>query len=153
MSKNTKPRRGGCLRYAVIAGVALFGCIIVVMIGSALTPATKAPPLTSTPHVVPTYTPTPVIVATVAPTLPAPSAEPDTRSAAAINPFSCAGGCATPPDASCTIKGNVNSDGDKIYHTFGSGSYERTDIKPEEGDAWFCTEAEAVAAGFRGAGD
>lgn len=65
------------------------------------------------------------------------------------NPFQCVGGCATPPDPSCVVKGNVNSSGEKIYHVPGGSFYDRTDIKPEEGDRWFCTEAEAVEAGFR----
>lgn len=66
------------------------------------------------------------------------------------NAFICIGGCAEPPDPSCAIKGNVNpSTGTKIYHTPASRWYERTDVKPEEGDRWFCTEAEAKAAGFR----
>lgn len=63
--------------------------------------------------------------------------------------FTCIGGCAVPPDPSCAIKGNVNSKGEKIYHTPGQRDYERTDIKPEEGDRWFCTPQEAQAAGFR----
>ncbi|WP_297633547.1 SH3 domain-containing protein [Caldilinea sp.] len=65
------------------------------------------------------------------------------------NAFTCIGGCATPPDPSCAIKGNVNSRGEKIYHMPGWRDYDRTDIKPEEGDVWFCTAAEAEAAGFR----
>lgn len=63
--------------------------------------------------------------------------------------FICTGGCAVSPDPSCAIKGNVNSRGDFIYHVPGGRDYNRTDIKPEEGDRWFCTEAEAQAAGFR----
>lgn len=65
------------------------------------------------------------------------------------NAFSCTGGCAEPPDSSCAIKGNVNREGERIYHTPTSNWYTRTDIKPEEGDRWFCTIAEAEAAGFR----
>ena len=64
-------------------------------------------------------------------------------------PFECIGGCATPPDPSCAIKGNVNSKGEKIYHVPGGSFYDRTDIKPEEGDRWFCTAEEARNAGFR----
>lgn len=45
---------------------------------------------------------------------------------------------------SCTIKGNINSKGEKIYHTEASPSYKVT--KPEE---MFCTEKEAVEAGYR----
>lgn len=50
----------------------------------------------------------------------------------------------------CTIKGNVNtSAGTKIYHCPGWRDYNRTEMKASEGDRWFCTEAEARAAGFR----
>ncbi|MEC2078058.1 thermonuclease family protein [Metabacillus fastidiosus] len=45
---------------------------------------------------------------------------------------------------SCTIKGNISSKGEKIYHTDSSPWYEKT--KPEE---MFCTEKEAAAAGYR----
>ncbi|WP_243291687.1 thermonuclease family protein [Bacillus sp. FJAT-47783] len=48
---------------------------------------------------------------------------------------------------SCKIKGNINSDGEKIYHLPTSPWYEKT--KPE---AIFCTEREALDAGFRKAG-
>ncbi|MDI4644741.1 phospholipase D family protein [Cohnella hashimotonis] len=54
---------------------------------------------------------------------------------------------AEPPVASCAspqIKGNINSKGDKLYHVPGGKSYDRT--KPEQ---WFCSEADAEAAGFR----
>jgi hypothetical protein len=63
--------------------------------------------------------------------------------------FTCIDGCAVAPDPSCAIKGNVNSHHEKIYHTLGQRDYNKTDIKPEEGDRWFCTKAEAQAAGFR----
>lgn len=46
----------------------------------------------------------------------------------------------------CDIKGNINRDGEKIYHVPGGASYERT--IPE---AMFCTEEEAREAGFRSA--
>lgn len=48
------------------------------------------------------------------------------------------------PKQGCDIKGNINSKGEKIYHTPGSRYYERT--KQEQ---WFCSEKEAVQAGFR----
>jgi len=63
--------------------------------------------------------------------------------------FECEDGCAVSPDPSCSIKGNVNSRGDRIYHMEGWRDYNRTDVKPEEGDRWFCTEQEAEDAGFR----
>jgi len=53
--------------------------------------------------------------------------------------------------AGCRIKGNVskrNSD-QKIYHCPGWRDYDRTDVNPSEGDRWFCSEAEAIEAGFR----
>ncbi|EPE61216.1 endonuclease yncB domain protein [Exiguobacterium sp. S17] len=48
------------------------------------------------------------------------------------------------PGDECDIKGNINRDGEKIYHVPGGASYERT--IPEE---IFCTEEAAEAAGFR----
>lgn len=87
------------------------------------------------------------VAAVVATPVAAERSEPVTVGA----PFTCEGGCATAPDPSCAIKGNVNSEGEPIYHVPGGRSYNSTDIKPEEGDRWFCTEAEAQAAGFRAA--
>jgi micrococcal nuclease len=60
----------------------------------------------------------------------------------------CADGCVTPP-AGCLIKGNINSEGEKIYHVPGGRYYDQTVIDPEKGERWFCSEAEAVAAGWR----
>ena len=60
----------------------------------------------------------------------------------------CAGGCVTPP-AGCRIKGNINSSGEKIYHVPGGKFYDNTVIEPEKGERWFCTEAEAIEAGWR----
>jgi endonuclease YncB( thermonuclease family) len=60
-------------------------------------------------------------------------------------------GTADPP-AGCRIKGNVSAGGTRLYHLPGGGSYERTRIDPGRGEAWFCSEAEASAAGFRPAG-
>jgi micrococcal nuclease len=60
----------------------------------------------------------------------------------------CAGGCVTPP-AGCVIKGNISASGEKIYHVPGQRYYEQTVIEPEKGERWFCTEEEAVTAGWR----
>uniref|UniRef100_A0A383VJI2 TNase-like domain-containing protein n=1 Tax=Tetradesmus obliquus TaxID=3088 RepID=A0A383VJI2_TETOB len=49
------------------------------------------------------------------------------------------------------IKGNINSKGQKIYHTTASGSYARVEIDEKAGERYFCTEAEAQAAGWRAA--
>lgn len=49
----------------------------------------------------------------------------------------------------CTIKGNINVKGEKIYHLPGCGSYEKTVVSEASGERWFCTEADARAAGWR----
>jgi hypothetical protein len=50
----------------------------------------------------------------------------------------------------CAIKGNVSiNSGRKIYHTPGDKFYAETIIRPEYGERWFCSEAEARAAGWR----
>jgi hypothetical protein len=51
----------------------------------------------------------------------------------------------------CLIKGNINDKGVKIYHLPGGREYEHTRIRPERGERWFCTEAEAREAGWRAA--
>lgn len=52
-----------------------------------------------------------------------------------------------PPD--CRIKGNINRDGERIYHVPGKSRwYTRTCIN-RPGERWFCSEAEARAAGWR----
>ncbi|MFA6963098.1 MAG: thermonuclease family protein [Patescibacteria group bacterium] len=51
------------------------------------------------------------------------------------------------PPPGCLIKGNISSSG-KIYHVPGGSFYDRTKIS-EPGEHWFCSEEEAVAAGWR----
>lgn len=53
------------------------------------------------------------------------------------------------PDESCRIKGNINRQGDKIYHLSGSASYDSTVIDTTRGERWFCSEEEARTAGWR----
>ncbi|MFY0692125.1 MAG: thermonuclease family protein [Paracoccaceae bacterium] len=53
-----------------------------------------------------------------------------------------------PPDRDCIIKGNISGAG-RIYHRPGNRDYERTVISPNKGERWFCSEAEARAAGWR----
>lgn len=53
------------------------------------------------------------------------------------------------PDDECPIKGNINSKGVKIYHAPWSRSYNRTKINTAKGERWFCSEDEALAAGWR----
>jgi endonuclease YncB( thermonuclease family) len=60
-----------------------------------------------------------------------------------------------PPPASrssrsgCNVKGNINGDGERIYHLPGSPSYDDTSIDESRGERWFCSAAEALAAGWR----
>jgi endonuclease YncB( thermonuclease family) len=49
----------------------------------------------------------------------------------------------------CRIKGNINAKGDRIFHVPGSRDYERTKINAGTGKRWFCSESEAIAAGWR----
>lgn len=50
----------------------------------------------------------------------------------------------------CLIKGNISiSTGKKLYHLPGMEDYESTIIDPAKGERWFCTESEAIAAGWR----
>jgi endonuclease YncB( thermonuclease family) len=51
--------------------------------------------------------------------------------------------------ATCAIKGNISSSGERIYHVPGGQYYSRTQINPLKGERWFCTEGEARAAGWR----
>lgn len=53
------------------------------------------------------------------------------------------------PLSDCPIKGNINRDGEKIYHAPWSSSYARTKINTAKSERWFCSEAEALAAGWR----
>ena len=50
---------------------------------------------------------------------------------------------------SCVIKGNVSASGERIYHVPGGAFYSRTFVNPIKGERWFCSEAEARAAGWR----
>lgn len=56
----------------------------------------------------------------------------------------------SPATGPCLIKGNISESG-KIYHLPGSDWYEHTQINARKGERWFCTEAEARAAGWRAA--
>lgn len=54
------------------------------------------------------------------------------------------------PDAACNIKGNISNSG-RIYHRPGNRDYDRTVINESSGERWFCSPAEAEAAGWRAA--
>lgn len=52
-------------------------------------------------------------------------------------------------DGQCVIKGNINRKKEKIYHVPGQRHYDETIIDEFNGERWFCTEEEAVDAGWR----
>ncbi|MDV7145271.1 thermonuclease family protein [Tropicimonas sp. TH_r6] len=54
------------------------------------------------------------------------------------------------PVSGCAIKGNISKSG-RIYHMPGQRDYAATRISESKGERWFCTEAEAQAAGWRAA--
>ena len=61
----------------------------------------------------------------------------------------CPKGCAAQPPG-CDVKGNISfKSGKRIYHLPGQSFYDQTKISPDRGEAWFCTEAEARANGWR----
>ncbi len=77
----------------------------------------------------------PVCVETPAPTLAGSPAE---------------GTCEYSGTSEAVIKGNISTNsGEKIYHVPGGGFYEPTVIDEAAGERWFCTESDAVAAGWR----
>ena len=59
------------------------------------------------------------------------------------------GDIATPLVSECTIKGNVNRKGERIYHVPGQRYYAQTKMEKGSGERWFCSEDEAQAAGWR----
>jgi endonuclease YncB( thermonuclease family) len=52
------------------------------------------------------------------------------------------------PSAECTIKGNINRKGERIYHMPGQHDYASINMAPRE-KRWFCSPQEAEAAGWR----
>jgi endonuclease YncB( thermonuclease family) len=52
------------------------------------------------------------------------------------------------PSPNCLIKGNVNRNGERIYHLPGSTHYAQVNMDSVE-KRWFCSEEEAQAAGWR----
>jgi len=56
----------------------------------------------------------------------------------------------TQAEDSCQIKGNISKrTEEKIYHVPGQRYYDKTVIRIEDGERWFCTEEEALEAGWR----
>lgn len=55
-----------------------------------------------------------------------------------------------PLDPNCRVKGNISKHG-QIFHVPGQEFYEQTGISLARGERWFCSSAEAEAAGWRAA--
>jgi endonuclease YncB( thermonuclease family) len=53
------------------------------------------------------------------------------------------------PSPECVIKGNVNRKGERIYHLPGQLNYSQISMQKGLGERWFCTAADAEAAGWR----
>ena len=56
-----------------------------------------------------------------------------------------------PPNPECPIKGNINSNGERIYHSPEQRDYAITGIKPGSEERWFCSAEEAEIANWRAA--
>ncbi|SLN16796.1 Succinoglycan biosynthesis protein ExoI [Pseudoruegeria aquimaris] len=54
----------------------------------------------------------------------------------------------SPGTEGCVIKGNISGNG-RIYHLPGQQHYGKVRISTGKGERWFCSEAEARAAGWR----
>jgi endonuclease YncB( thermonuclease family) len=53
------------------------------------------------------------------------------------------------PSPDCTIKGIINRNEERIYHTEHQSSYAKIKMDKNDGRRWFCTPEEAEAAGWR----
>lgn len=54
----------------------------------------------------------------------------------------------TTSSTACRIKGNISRSGVKTFHAPGMRHYQITRIDTSKGERWFCSEAEAAAAGW-----
>ncbi|MDO5286853.1 MAG: hypothetical protein Q4G45_08555 [Actinomycetia bacterium] len=150
----------------VAAGLALLGC------GPATQSPARTPSLSSPPAApfasVASLTPSSEVTSpevtspepSPAVTIPAPSPVPTspTPSLAPASPAQPPAPVPTQPtrqaaddegSGSCQIKGNISAKGERIYHVPGQRSYNQTKISPAKGERWFCSEAQAQAAGWR----
>lgn len=99
-----------------------------------------------TPPATPVASPAPVVAPDVSPTgSPIPDAKP-TPEAVDTGPQKI---CDYSGTEQPVIKGNRSSSGERIFHTPDSAYYERTEIDESRGEVWFCTEEDALSAGWR----
>ena len=127
--KLTRSRREPRPRFPVAGDAAVLIAVALAIVLSAWG-GRSAPPVPDPPS------PPPVMVAE--------PPEPELREVAA-----CPEGCET-RQPGCVIKGNISlRTGERIYHVPGGDYYDKTEISPEKGERWFCTEEEAVENGWR----
>lgn len=110
-----------------------------VEVATASTPS--IPSTSSTPN----FSLLPSMLAAVTAQAPAPMPAPATVGGSSDSNIPCKNG------GIARIKGNIGSGGEKIYHMPGGKSYELVKIDPKAGERYFCSEAEAEAAGWRAA--
>jgi hypothetical protein len=51
-------------------------------------------------------------------------------------------------ESGCVVKGNLDKDDVRWYHLPGFRHYDQIVMRLDLGDKWFCSEAEAIKAGF-----
>jgi len=56
--------------------------------------------------------------------------------------------CADPKLGGCIVKGNLGTMDKRWYHLPGFRHYKQTVVNLDKGDKWFCSEKEAIKAGF-----
>lgn len=57
--------------------------------------------------------------------------------------------CAPDPELGCQIKGNLDKLDHRWYHLPSFRHYDQVKVNLDHGDRWFCTEEEAITAGFK----
>jgi micrococcal nuclease len=71
-------------------------------------------------------------------------------SPAGAAPGEASGSCDYSGSSDAMVKGNISyRTGERIYHVPGGEFYEKTVIDEAAGERWFCTESDAIAAGWR----
>jgi hypothetical protein len=112
---------------------------------------TPQPTITLTPSLTPQSTLTPSATNTFQPSdTPRASETPVLQTTPTLElETGCPNGCDA-QKSGCDIKGNISQNsGEKIFHVPGGEYYEATNIHPEFGERWFCTEEEAINNGWR----
>lgn len=75
----------------------------------------------------------------------------DTGRSQPARPLPIVSPTAAPAKPGCSIKGNINRRGVKIYHVPGDPDYDKTQVNEARDERWFCSDEEAKAAGWRAA--